>query len=77
MKNLLFLLTVLFLLSCNNTPKEDAQVIISKDTTEDVTMSSAAPDLDGCYISVFKRDSANLYISVNVDIGLPDKDNSV
>lgn len=65
MKNCLCLFSIVFLFACNNNTKEDAEVIVSKDTTEDVTNRSTATNLDGCYISVFKRDSANLYISMN------------
>ena len=65
MKKSIYLFSILFLIACNNNPKEAAQVTVSKDTTADVTMQSAGPDIDGCYVSFYKRDSSTLSIKVN------------
>lgn len=64
MKRFLIILSGVFLFSCNNTTREDAK-IIEKDTAQYEAVQSTSPDLDGCYLSVLKRDSANLRITVN------------
>ncbi|MEO6819036.1 MAG: hypothetical protein ABI204_04875 [Ginsengibacter sp.] len=64
MKNSVYILSVLLFLACNNTPKDNALVTVSKDTTENVTMATSAPELDGCYFSNQNKDSSNLKINI-------------
>jgi hypothetical protein len=81
MKNILCLLAIIFISGCINDPKEGTHVIESKDVTDNVTIQDPENKLGGCYVSILKRDSANLnliiknnYVSGTLEYKLYEKD---
>lgn len=64
--NRLFLFSFLFLAGCNSQKENAANNDKAKDSTKENTTTAitTSPNIDGCYIFILKKDTANLKINI-------------
>lgn len=65
--NRIILIAFLFIAGCNSNQDNSkvAEKVVDDSTKESTKSTNTSPDLNGCFVSVIKRDTANLKLNIN------------